>query len=239
VTSGPGRPRHTRPLRPGSTGREQILDAAAEMFTVQGFAHTSTRAIAEAVGIRQASLYHHFATKDDILDALLSSTVIPVLPVADALLRHEVTTPDQAAARLYALALHDGGQLAAAPWNVGVLYLAPELRRPRFLPFQAARERLRRCYVTAAEALTGGPSPAGDLAFRLVESIVNLRADGLATPESPRQVAAAGVRVAGWPGAMDPVEQAATRLLTAEVADLRTSCSRNSPTELRETGARD
>ena len=142
MTSGPGRPRHTRPLRPGSTGREQILDAAAELFTVQGFAQTSTRAIAEAVGIRQASLYHHFATKDDILDALLSSTVIPVLPVADALLRHEVTTPDQAAARLYALALHDGGQLAAAPWNVGVLYLAPELRQPRFLPFQAARERL-------------------------------------------------------------------------------------------------
>lgn len=213
MTSGPGRPRHTRPLRPGSTGREQILDAAAELFTVQGFATTSTRAIAEAVGIRQASLYHHFATKDDILDALLSSTVIPVLPVAEALLRHEVTTPEQAAARLYALALHDGGQLGNAHWNVGVLYLSPELRRERFLPFQAARERLRRCYVAAADPLT---PRTGDLAFRLVESIVNLRADGLATPDSPRQVAAGCVRVAGWAGALEPVEQAAAKLL-AEV----------------------
>ncbi|MFC4949113.1 helix-turn-helix domain-containing protein [Pseudonocardia sp. GCM10023141] len=212
MTSGPGRPRHTGPLRPGSTGREQILDAAAELFTVQGFAPTSTRAIADAVGIRQASLYHHFATKDDILDALLSSTVIPVLPVAEALLRHDVATPVEAAARLYALALHDGGQLAAAPWNLGVLYLAPELRRPRFLPFLAARERLRCCYVTAADALTGGPSSAGDLAFRLVESIVNLRADGLAGPQAPREVAAGCVRIAGWTAAMAPVEQAAARL---------------------------
>lgn len=213
VTTGPGRPRLTQPLRPGSSGREQILDAAAELFTAQGFGPTSTRAVAEAVGIRQASLYHHFATKDDILDALLSSTVIPVLPVADALVRAEVATVEEAAARLYALALHDGGQLSRAPWNVGVLYLAPELRRPRFLQFQAARERLRRCYVVAAEAVVGGPSAAGDLAFRLVESIVNQRADGLATPESPRQVAAGCVRIVGWAGELEPVERAARRLL--------------------------
>ena len=203
VTSGPGRPRHTGPLRPGSGGREQILDAAAELFTTHGFATTSTRAIAEAVGIRQASLYHHFATKDDILDALLQSTVIPVIPVADALLRGPATTAEQAAARLYALALHDGTQLCEAPWNVGVLYLAPELRRPRFVPFQSARERLRRCYVAAGEALvahTGGPPHAGSLAFRLVESLVNLRADGLATPDSPRQVAEGCVHIARWPG---------------------------------------
>lgn len=213
MTSGPGRPRHTGPLRPGSTGREQILDAAAELFTTHGFATTSTRAIAEAVGIRQASLYHHFDTKDDILDALLQGTVIPVLPVAEALLRHPATSPAQAAARLYALALHDGTQLCQAPWNVGVLYLAPELRRPRFVGFQAARERLRQCYVAAGAALvahTDGPPHAGNLAFRLVESLVNLRADGLATPDSPRQVAEGCVHMARWQGA---VAEAAADLL--------------------------
>ena len=219
MTSGPGRPRLAPPLRPGSTGRDQILDAAAELFTRQGYAPTSTRAIAEAVGIRQASLYHHFATKDDILDALLSSTVAPVLPVAEALLRHEVTTPDDAAARLYALALHDGEQLNRAPWNIGVLYLAPELRKPRFQSFRTVRERLRGCYVIAARALTGDRSPAGDLAFRLVESIVNLRADGLAHPDSPLHVAASCVRMAGWTGDVEPVAALAERLL-AETVDV-------------------
>ena len=75
TTTGPGRPRKQQPSRPGATAREEILDAAAELFTTQGYATTSTRSIAEAVGIRQSSLYHHFSTKDDILEVLLAGTV--------------------------------------------------------------------------------------------------------------------------------------------------------------------
>src|ERR1700761_5422625 len=64
-SDGRGRPRLEQSRRPGNTAREEILDAAAELFTNLGYASTSTRRIADAVGIRQASLYHHFATKDD------------------------------------------------------------------------------------------------------------------------------------------------------------------------------
>lgn len=216
TSPGPGRPRHTGPLRPGATGREQILDAAAELFTTQGYATTSTRAIAEAVGVRQASLYHHFRTKDDILEALLVSTVLPVLPVADALLSHPAGSAIAAGARLHALALHDGGQLCRTRWNLGALYLLPELRTERFIPFQTAREQLRGHYTTAGADLagwTGGPRHAGELAFRLVESLVNLRADGLATTASSDQVAAGCVRLAGWSADMSGVEHASEDLL--------------------------
>jgi len=217
VTSpGPGRPRHTGPLRPGATGREQILDAAAELFTTHGYARTSTRAIAEAVGIRQASLYHHFRTKDDVLEALLDGTVTPALPVAESLLDGPAADVTQAAARLHALALFDGRQLCGTRWNLGALYLLPELRTQRFVPFQAARERLRLRYVAAAAELTdrtGGPRQAGDLAFRLVESLVNLRADGLATPDSPNQVAEGCVRLAGWYGNVSTLGQLSEELL--------------------------
>src|SRR4051812_22982394 len=81
-TDGRGRPRLERPRRPGKTAREEILDAAAELFTTHGYSSTSTRRIADAVGMRQASLYHHFATKDDILDALLVGTVDEPLRLA-------------------------------------------------------------------------------------------------------------------------------------------------------------
>src|SRR5271165_5973830 len=74
-TDGRGRPRLEQSRRPGKTARDEILDAAAELFSSLGYAGTSTRRIADAVGMRQASLYHHFATKDDILDALLAGTV--------------------------------------------------------------------------------------------------------------------------------------------------------------------
>lgn len=53
----------------GQTKRE-ILNAALEMFSVQGFEATSMSQIAEAVGIRKASLYSHFESKQAILDEL-------------------------------------------------------------------------------------------------------------------------------------------------------------------------
>ena len=51
--------------------RQRILDAALELFSVQGFEATSTSQIASAVGIRKASLYSHFESKQAILDALV------------------------------------------------------------------------------------------------------------------------------------------------------------------------
>src|SRR3954464_3694738 len=86
---GRGRPRLEQSRRPGNTAREEILDAAAELFTKIGYAGTSTRRIAEAVGVRRASLYPHFATKDDILDALLAGTVDEALRLAGELLAQD------------------------------------------------------------------------------------------------------------------------------------------------------
>lgn len=44
--------------------REQILDAAEELFARHGFAATSTRQITSAAGVRNASINYHFATKE-------------------------------------------------------------------------------------------------------------------------------------------------------------------------------
>lgn len=56
--------------------RSQILDAATRLFAAQGFGATSLAAIADAVGIRKASLLYHFPSKDalhqSVLDKLLS-----------------------------------------------------------------------------------------------------------------------------------------------------------------------
>lgn len=55
--------------------RQEILDAALELFSVQGYEATSISQLAEAVGIRKASLYSHFENKQAILDALLQTTL--------------------------------------------------------------------------------------------------------------------------------------------------------------------
>lgn len=51
--------------------RREILDAALDLFGVSGFFGTSMRQIARAVGVRESALYHHFPSKESILEALL------------------------------------------------------------------------------------------------------------------------------------------------------------------------
>ena len=80
-----GRPRKQSPRRRGATAREEILDAASELFTRKGFATTSTHDIADAVGMRQASLYYHFPSKRDIFLTLLMGTIQPALALASDL----------------------------------------------------------------------------------------------------------------------------------------------------------
>jgi AcrR family transcriptional regulator len=51
--------------------RQRILDVSAVLFVEQGYDGTSLREIAEALGVTKAALYYHFASKDQILRALL------------------------------------------------------------------------------------------------------------------------------------------------------------------------
>ena len=57
------------------TTKQEILDAALKLFSVQGYEATSISQLAEAVGIRKASLYSHFENKQAILDALIQTTM--------------------------------------------------------------------------------------------------------------------------------------------------------------------
>lgn len=50
--------------------KQAILDAALELFSVQGFEAASVSKIADAVGIRKASVYSHFGSKQELLEAL-------------------------------------------------------------------------------------------------------------------------------------------------------------------------
>lgn len=51
--------------------KNEILDAADELFGKKGFDGTSTNDILERVGIARGTLYHHFKSKEEIMDALI------------------------------------------------------------------------------------------------------------------------------------------------------------------------
>jgi AcrR family transcriptional regulator len=51
--------------------RRQVLDAALELFSRQGYKATSVREIAEAAGVSTGNVYHHFPDKEAIFNTLI------------------------------------------------------------------------------------------------------------------------------------------------------------------------
>ena len=210
-----GRPR----LRPASdtesTPRAEILDAAAELFVSQGFAATTTRQIAERVGIRQASLYYYFTGKDHILLELLTQSVRPSLQVAAALESQRRGDP---ATGLYALALIDVATLTGAPHNIATLYLMPEVQGEEFAPFRAERAQLQAVYGRLGQAASAGDGMdetlIATLLMQLVESVIQLRRTGELRDGYGHEIAAACLRLVG----LRPADIARARAAAASLA---------------------
>ena len=71
-------------LRKGEQTQLRILDAAYALFMEQGYHGTSMRQIAERAGITMGGVYNHFASKEEIWEAVLFDrhpyrAVVPLL----------------------------------------------------------------------------------------------------------------------------------------------------------------
>ena len=67
-------PRPRTPL----LSRERIRDVALELIDDHGLSALSMRRLADALGVQAASLYTHYATKDDVLDAVANKLIAEV-----------------------------------------------------------------------------------------------------------------------------------------------------------------
>lgn len=177
MTGTVGRPRKNRPRRRGANAREEILDASSELFTTQGFAMTSTHQIADAVGIRQASLYYHFPSKAKIFLTLLNSTIEPSLKLAQFL----STSNNPVTLRLWALVAAESRILLSSRWNVGRLYQLPVANSPEFDDYHQQKARLADYFRQSAAEIVGKQDLRVDLPFHLALSAIEMRPnDGIA-----------------------------------------------------------
>ncbi len=76
-----GRP----PKQEARQTRERILEAALERFAAQGYAGTSLRQIAQAVGIKESAIYAHFASKEAVFSTLCEQMVTPAVLIQEVL----------------------------------------------------------------------------------------------------------------------------------------------------------
>ena len=61
-----------RIVKEATERRNEILDVAERLFCANGYDNTSTNDILAEIGIARGTLYYHFKSKEDILDAMIS-----------------------------------------------------------------------------------------------------------------------------------------------------------------------
>lgn len=119
--------------------RERILASAATLFDRRGYSGTSTRAIAEAVGIRQPSMFHHFASKGELMRALLAISLSPLHDLSTGL----VGSSGPAGPRLARFGLAAVQTILGSPFRLGSILDDEVLTDPEFDGQRVQAERLR------------------------------------------------------------------------------------------------
>lgn len=90
---------------PSSERREQILSIAARLIARQGYSATTVRDIADEAGILSGSLYHHFPSKEAILQEILRAFLTGLRESFAAIVAEELS-PRETVDRLIGHAFH-------------------------------------------------------------------------------------------------------------------------------------
>ena len=137
-------------------GRHGVLEAAAGRFVAQGYAATTVRQIAEDSGIKAASIYHHFASKEDLFVAVLDEGIRVMVDafenVGPATQGGDLRLLAHVRAHLGTLFEH--GPFTAA--HVTAFFTAPAEVRDRIVPVRDGYER--RWNRLLRETVDGAPA---------------------------------------------------------------------------------
>ncbi len=142
-------PARHEPDTTGWSTRELILLRASHLFADRGYLGTSTRDIAEAVGIRQPSVYSHFSSKQTIAEELLERDLVGG---SEALERYAAEGGGPPV-ELYRYLLWEITHDLETPFDLRSLYLGGLLDLPEFAQ---TRRHLRRYDALLISVLTRG-----------------------------------------------------------------------------------
>jgi TetR/AcrR family transcriptional regulator, cholesterol catabolism regulator len=128
---------------------DAIVDAAASVFAERGYHGASTQAIADVLGMRQASLYYYFASKEAALEFVCEKGVDGFVESAEQIASGE-GTPLEKLTRLIASHL--------APNETKRDYVKVFINERRYLPDASRRRigrkgrRIERCFEDVIRA---------------------------------------------------------------------------------------
>ena len=82
-----------RIVKPAPERQREILDVAQRLFFEEGYEGTSVQQIIDQLGLSKGAFYHHFASKEAVLEALIDRLVDQGLEAAEALLDKPELSP--------------------------------------------------------------------------------------------------------------------------------------------------
>lgn len=138
---------------------EVILNAAARLFRDSGYAASTLRGIASAAGMKAGSIYYHFGSKEEILDAILDQGVREIYNGVQAKIHSSEDGGDYQTRITAAIHTHLTLILAQSEFtsaNIRIFSQLPEEIRKRHEP-------LRRRYAELWETLLNDAQQAGQL----------------------------------------------------------------------------
>lgn len=178
--------------------RARILREASRLFSRFGYHPTTTREIAQAVGIRQPSLFHHFASKAAIMEALFESDLALALAEAEELAASEAP----ASARLASYIRGDIERVAASEFHLGGAYRDEVMADPDFASWAAKRDELHEAIdsivrqgVEAGEFISIRPEIAREMIIGALARVMSVHSGrGIADAELGETIAMVLIR---------------------------------------------
>ena len=154
--------------------REELLGIAAQLFATQGYTNTTVRHIADAAGILSGSLYHHFDSKESMVDDILREFQNELFGQYEAIL----ASSDDARAKLEAAVRVSFEAIDQHPYEVAIFqndadYLGTS---DRFAYLAERNRQSREVWVTLLrEGIASGALRADldvDLTYRFIRDTV-------------------------------------------------------------------
>ncbi len=142
---------------------ERLFDTAADLFWHKGYAATTTREIASAVGIQQASLYHHMASKEDLVYKICLSSLERFLAEVPAVVNAASSPLDRIQALIRA---HLATLLRHQRRYVTVLTELRSLTPPHFKEVVALRDQYDHFVRSIIESAQSAGLIRGDIATK-------------------------------------------------------------------------
>lgn len=98
-----------RVVKTAEERKNEILDVAEQLFAEKGFDNASTNDIINKIGIARGTLYHHFASKEEILDAMVERMTSQSISRAAAVIADKsIPLLERLSAAVISLSLNSG-----------------------------------------------------------------------------------------------------------------------------------